>query len=175
MKIYCDKCHEDVSSDVDVVFDKLQVGHFICPKCHKENRRYVSETDLLLYLGLSELFYLFISIITKIVMDKFRLSYVTAIAVIAILVIGFIVQKQINRYVYENAYFKKDRKYKEREEDRDQISRSLVWQSMLFLALTISYITLEEVNVFFLLVSVAAIILTFVKFYLSLKNELKDK
>lgn len=175
MKIYCDKCHEDVSSDVDVVFDKLQVGHFICPKCHKENRRYVSETDLLLYLGLSELFYLFISIITKIVMDKFRLSYVTAIAVIAILVIGFIVQKQIDRYVYENAYFKKDRKYKEREEDKDQISRSLVWQSMLFLALTISYITLEEVNVFFLLVSVAAIILTFVKFYLSLKNELKEK
>ena len=175
MKIYCDKCHEDVSSDVDIVFDKLQVGHFICPKCHKENRRYVSETDLLLYLGLSELFYLFISIITKIVMDKFRLSYVTAIAVIAILVIGFIVQKQIDRYVYENAYFKKDRKYKEREEDKDQISRSLVWQSMLFLALTISYITLEEVNVFFLLVSVAAIILTFVKFYLSLKNELKEK
>ena len=175
MKIYCDKCHEDVSSDVDVVFDKLQVGHFICPKCHKENRRYVSETDLLLYLGLSELFYLFISIITKIVMDKFKLSYVTAIAVIAILVIGFIVQKQIDRYVYENAYFKKDRKYKEREEDKDQISRSLVWQSMLFLALTISYITLEEVNVFFLLVSVAAIILTFVKFYLSLKNELKEK
>ena len=175
MKIYCDKCHEDVSSDVDVVFDKLQVGHFICPKCHKENRRYVSETDLLLYLGLSELFYLFISIITKIVMDKFRLSYVTAIAIIAILVIGFIVQKQIDRYVYENAYFKKDRKYKEREEDKDQISRSLVWQSMLFLALTISYITLEEVNVFFLLVSVAAIILTFVKFYLSLKNELKEK
>ena len=175
MKIFCDKCHEDVSSDVDVVFDKLKVGHFICPKCHKENRRYVSETDLLLYLGLSELFYLFISIITKIVMDKFRLSYVTAIAVIAILVIGFIVQKQIDRYVYENAYFKKDRKYKEREEDKDQISRSLVWQSMLFLALTISYITLEEVNVFFLLVSVAAIILTFVKFYLSLKNELKDK
>lgn len=175
MKIYCDKCHEDISSDVDVIFDKLQVGHFICPKCHKENRRYVSETDLLLYLGLSELFYLIISIITKLLMDKFKLSYITIIGIAVILVGGFIVQKQIDRYVYEKAYFKESKKYKERKEDKDQISRSLVWQSMLFLALTITYITVEEANIFFLIVSIAANILTFIKFYLSLKNELNEK
>ena len=70
MKVYCDKCNEEISSDIDVKFDKLQIGYFVCPKCHKENKRYISETDLLLYLGLSELFYLILSIITTIIINK---------------------------------------------------------------------------------------------------------
>lgn len=175
MKIYCDKCHENISSDIDVIFDKLEVGRFVCPKCHKENKRYISETDLLLYLGISELFYLIISIITKILMDKYRLSYITIIGILFILVIGIIIQKQIDRYIYEKAYFKESIKYKEQQENKQQISKSLVWQSMLFLALTIAYITIEETSIFFLIINIAANILTFIKYYLSLRNELNNK
>ena len=171
MKIYCDKCHEVISPDVDVKFDKLQVGHMVCPKCHKENKRYISETDLLLYLGISELFYLILSIITSFLFDKLRLSIASVIILFAMFVIAWIVQKQIDRLIYEKAYFKEDMKNIERVEDKDAISRSLVWQSMLYLALAITYITSTEAKWFFLVVSILAILLTFVKFYLSLKKE----
>lgn len=171
MKIQCDKCGENISPDIDVKFDKLQVGYVVCPKCHKENKRYISETDLLLYLGLSELFYLILSIITTIVIDKVSTIYISIGIVVVMFAIAWIVQKQIDRFVYEKAYFKEELKYTNMKEDEKTIGRSLVWQSMLFLALVITFVTTTEAKWFFLTVSILAIVLTFVKFYLSLRNE----
>ena len=175
MKILCDKCGEDISADIDVKFDKLQVGCVICPKCHKENKRYISETDLLLYLGLSELFYLLLSIITTIVINRISTIYISFGIVIVMFVIAWIVQKQIDRFVYEKAYFKQELKYTNMKEDEKTIGRSLVWQSMLFLALVITFVTTTEAKWFFLTVSILAVALTFVKFYLSLRNEKNNK
>ena len=171
MKIYCDKCGENISPDIDVNFDKMYVGHIICPKCHKENKRYISETDLLLYLGLSETFYLFLSIITMFIFRGYKQLYIMIPLLLVIFILAFIGQKQIDRLVYIKAYLKQDIKDKELIEDKDKISRSLIWQSMLFLALAITFVTSEEFSIFFLIVSVLAIILTFVKFYLSLRKE----
>ena len=81
------------------------------------------------------------------------------------------IQKLIDRIVYDKAYLKQETKYKEFDDNRDQISRSLIWQSMLFLALAITYVTGTEFSIFFLLVSIAAIAFTFIKFYLSAKKE----
>ena len=171
MKIYCDKCNKIISPDIDVKFDKLQVGHIVCPKCHKENKRYISETDLLLYLGLSETFYLILSIITTIIMNKIKVFYLSIILILIVFIIAWIVQKQIDRYVYVNAYFKKELMNIDMKETMDSTSKSLIWQSMLFLALVITYVTTTEGKWFFLAASILSIILTFVKFCLSLKAE----
>lgn len=170
-KIYCDKCGEDISADIDVKFDKMLVGHVVCPKCHKENKRYISETDLLLYLGISESFYLIISIITKYVFNLVKPIWLLIVLLLAIFIAAFMIQKIIDRIVYEKAYMKQETKDKEFDDNKDQISRSLIWQSMLFLALAITYVTGTEFSIFFLLISIAAIVLTFIKFYLSAKKE----
>ena len=170
-KIYCDKCGEDISADIDVMFDKMYVGKVVCPKCHKENKRYISETDLLLYLGLSESFYLLVSILTKYIFSLVKTIWLLIIILLAVFVAAFFIQKLIDRIVYDKAYLKQETKYKEFDDNRDQISRSLIWQSMLFLALAITYVTGTEFSIFFLLVSIAAIAFTFIKFYLSAKKE----
>lgn len=168
MKIYCDKCHEPINIPIDSQFDKFLVGQPICPSCHKQQKRYISESDLLLYMTINECFYLLLTVITSILFNFFKLSYITIIAIIVMLAFGFIGLKNVDRLIYTKANYNKD--INNLNEDKQKIQKSMNWQSMLFFVLVISYVTLNEVNYFFLAISVLSIIFTYIKFRLSIKK-----
>lgn len=167
MKIYCDKCKKEFTQAIDTQFDKYKLGHPICSECHKEQKKYIGESELLLYLGFNELFYLILTGITKLLLDKFMVSVITIVSALAMFIIGYIGLKTTDRKIYENIEFSNK---KIDTEEEIKISKSLNWQSILFFVLAISFATLDEANLFFFIVSVMAIILTFVKYYLSKKN-----
>lgn len=165
MRIKCEKCKEDISITIDNQFDKYYVGNPICPKCNKAQKRHINESDLLLYLGINEIFYLLATIFTSIIFKYLKISVWSIILILIVLILGFILVKNIGRYIYT----KKDFKANVANEDKDKISRSMYWQSMLYLVLVVSSITLDAANNFFLIVSILAIVFTFIKFYLSSK------
>ncbi|MBQ1288519.1 MAG: hypothetical protein IIY22_08190, partial [Erysipelotrichaceae bacterium] len=62
-------------------------------------------------------------------------------------------------------------KNKEFEEDQSAIQRNISWQFMLFFAITITFLTMEEGKLFFAIAMPLAPILTFIKLYLQLRYE----
>ena len=171
MKIYCEKCHEDISAECNKAIENYTVGRIICPKCHYEQKRYISEADILLFFGVSEVFYVFLSLLTVFLFDKLGVNAVSIIILVLCLILSYFGSKMLSSGIYEKAYFKNEIRNKVFDEDRKAIQRSISWQFMLFFAITITYITTEEGKLFFLLAMPAAVLFTFVKLYLQLKYE----
>ena len=51
MKIYCEKCRQEISSECNKQIENYKVGKVICPHCHYEQKRYLSEADILFLLA----------------------------------------------------------------------------------------------------------------------------
>ena len=174
MRIYCEKCHEDITEKVDSLFERYEVGKIQCPKCQKQQSRYVSETDILLYFGISEVFYALLTVITVLIFIWLGVHWYSIVILLGIFVGSVFLQKTINRLIYEKAYFKSDIKTHEFKEDKKQIRSSMQWQFMLFFAIAITFITLGQFQIFFGCALILSIVLTFIKFKLSLNREREE-
>ena len=171
MKIICDKCKEDISGIALKRIENYQVGKTICPKCHYEQKRYISEADLLLYFGISEFFYMLFSLISVLVLNKFKVSIISIIIILVTLIVYFIISKYLASNIYNKAYFKSDIKNKVFDEDQKTIQRNITWQFMLFFGIVITFVTLNEGKIFFGIAMPIAVLITFIKFYFQLKYE----
>ncbi len=171
MKIYCEKCGEDITGECNKAIENYQVGKIICPKCHYEQKRYLSEADILLFFGVSEAFYVLLSLTAVFLFEKLGISPASIIILVILLLLSFFGSKALSSGIYEKAYFKNEIRNKVFEEDQKAIQRNISWQFMLFFAITISYLTISEGRIFFLIAMPFAVIMTFIKLYLQLKHE----
>lgn len=174
MKILCEKCHSDITVKVDKQLEQFKVGKVQCDHCQKMSSRYISESDVLLYLVLSEIFYLFLSLISALIFYFVGVQWYLIPVFIGILFLAYNVQKSFSRNIWEKAPFKKDIANVSHKEDAIQIAKSTNWQFILFFALAITAITGTTYQLFFFIVSIFAILINVVKFILCLKNERED-
>ena len=171
MKIYCENCHEDISDLCNRNIENYRVGRIICPKCGREQKRYISEADILLFFGVSEVFYIILSLITIFVFRQFGISALSVVILLVLLTGAFFASRELSSSIYEKAFFKSEIKDKAFEEDAASIQKSIGWQFMLFFAITITYITTSEGKLFFGLAMPLCALLTLVKLYLQLRYE----
>lgn len=171
MKISCENCQKDINAQIQRKFEQFEVGYVTCKECNKNQARYISESDILLYFGISELLYLFLSVVTLLSFYYIGISLYLIPVFLIFLIIGYIIQKRISIYIYVNAPFKKDYMYKSFKEDKQQIQRSTNWQFILFFALAITAVTGTSFQLFFLVISLIAIMITFIKFFACIKKE----
>ena len=47
MKVNCEFCGKNINKHIVQNITKNEIGRIQCPHCHKENKRYISEFDLL--------------------------------------------------------------------------------------------------------------------------------
>jgi hypothetical protein len=57
MKVNCEYCGKSINKLVMQNITKNEVGRIQCPHCHKENKRYISEFDLLYCFLLNAIVY----------------------------------------------------------------------------------------------------------------------
>ena len=171
MKIYCDKCHEDISNICNSSIENYRVGRIVCPKCGQKQKRYISEADILLFFGVSEVFYILFSLVMVCVFRQFGLSVTSGIILLALLTGSYFASKELSSSIYEKAFLKSEIKDKVFEEDAAAIQKNISWQFMLFFAITITYITTSEGKIFFGLAMPLCAILTFIKLYFQLRYE----
>lgn len=170
MKIYCEKCHEDISADVDKRFEQFEIGNVICSKCHEKQRRYLSEADLLFYFGISSIFYLILFIILSQLINYLGINALTIAIILSILVIAFFFQKNLSRSQYQKAYFKKKTRYTRFNEDKQTVAKSLKLQFMAFIVIALMFGTNPEMTLPFILFSLTFVFIIFLKLFLLIKN-----
>ena len=171
MKIFCEKCHEDITIDCNRDIENYKVGKTVCPHCHYEQKRYISESDLLLYFAINEVLYTIMTYLSVLIFDRFGVGYISIILLIIMLAGFYFISKYISTSIYLKAFNKEDIKNKVFDEDQKAIQRNMSWQFMMFFAIAITYITVNEAKLFFGLAMPVAAALSFLKYYLQLKNE----
>lgn len=171
MKILCEKCHEDISGECCRNIENYRVGRVSCPKCGHVQKRYISEADLLLYFGISETAYVILTLITVPVFKAFDISIYTVLLLAILLIASFFLSKIMELKIYEKAFFKEKVRNKVFDEDVKAIQRSFTWQFMMFFALTITFLTIDEGRIFFGIAMSLAALMTFIKFFLQVRNE----
>ena len=151
--------------------ENYHIGRIVCPHCHHEQKRYISEADILLFFGVSEAAYVALSFLAAFLFRKWGISWLTGAILLLFLVAAYFGSKCLSTGIYNNAYFKSELKNKVFEEDSQAIQKNISWQFMLFFAITFSYLTLEEGKLFFGIAMPLCVILTFLKFFLQIRNE----
>lgn len=171
MKIYCDKCHEDITAACNTNIENYLVGRVVCPKCHHEQKRYVSEADILLYFGILEVSYLCLTFLMVLVFNNFGISVVSVVILLLLLLLSWAGSGLLASSIYQKAFFKKEVMFTVFEEDRKAIQKNISWQFMMFFAIVITYLTVSEGKLFFGIAMPLAVALTFIKFFLQIRNE----
>jgi len=171
MKITCEKCQKDISGQCFKKIETFEVGKVICPHCHFEQKRYISQSDLLLYFAANEFIYMSLSYLIFYLTNKFSINTYIIIVIILTFILYFIFSKYIVYLIYDKAIFKENIKNKTFNEDQLAIKRYFNWQFMLFFAICFSYLTIPEARIFFAFAMPLAVIFTLIKYYLQLNNE----
>ena len=57
MKVNCESCGKPITAQVNSLFEQFEPGRVVCPHCHHQQKRYISEADLLIYFCFSAVLY----------------------------------------------------------------------------------------------------------------------
>ena len=169
MKVYCEKCHEDISLVCSKQIDSYLTGRPVCPNCHHEQKRYISEADILLYFGVSETFYVLLSFIMVFIYKRFGISYISIALLLILLLLSWFCSRLLTATIYQKAFFKEEVKNTVFDEDQKAVQKNIYWQFMLFFAIVITYLTIDEGKIFFGIAMPLAVVMTFVKFFLQVR------
>lgn len=171
MKIYCDKCGKDITETVSSTFEGNKVGNITCPHCNAKQKRYISETDLLVYLAYQEIIYFILSFITSQIFLYYKITIPLIVLFIIVFVLMVLTTKIFKCNIYSKGYLKKEKMYISKIEDQDKVARSIRWQFLMFFALVITFFTTTTAYWFFVAMSIVAIAITIIKAILSAKKE----
>ena len=171
MKIHCEHCGQEINASCCRNIENYQVGRIVCPSCRHEQKRYISEADLLLYFGISEAMYVGMSLLMVAIFRYWGVSWNSAFVILFLIILSFLLSKELAAAIYQKAFFKKEWKNKVFSEDAKAIQKNISWQFMLFFAITITFLTVKEGRLFFAIAMPLAVLLTFVKFFLQIRNE----
>lgn len=169
MKTNCSICKTDLSQEIDRRFEKFEVGKVTCKKCGSKQKRYISEADLLLYLTLVELLYI---VLTVIVGFAFDLGYWWLLLLTGvILALSIFSQRNISRYIYNNAPFKKEVKDKEFNEDAAKVKKNINIQFSLFILLAFGSVVFNDYRIDLYGLLAIDIIVSLLRFILAVRKE----
>lgn len=171
MKVKCEKCGNDLSSYVDKKVIGFSVGRLTCPKCQKKQSRYISQTDLNLFLGLSEIVYLLVLLVTIILYDFTNLAYWTLLALLPLLAITIASMVQIARFVYIKAPFKEGFKNFVFNENEKQVNRWFAYRVIVFSCLAMTILSNESIKIYSEIALAITVGLCFFSFVRRLKKE----
>jgi len=173
MKICCEKCGKDISKLTDSMFEQYNVGRAKCPHCNTVQKRYISETDILLYFAINETFYAIAFIIAMYAFKLVGVSFLVVIPILIILVIYYFFAKWLSKKIYIDAPKKSEVKNKVFDENPAQIKKNFRWQFLLFFALAITFVTMQDslAVIVFYIVLIIVIGINYVKFFLKARNE----
>ena len=171
MKIKCTQCQEDLSKQIRENFEQYEVGRIVCPKCRKKQERYISESELLMYFGISALSYVLLFTIIMILFEYLGTTPIAFIIIAGLFIIGYYFLKNVSLAIYKNAYFKKDLKNVVFKENKMVIQKRLRWQFIMFMLVALMFGTSSEYTVYFIVAISLFAIIVGIKVYLSIKNE----
>ena len=171
MKIYCDKCGSDITDVVNRRFEENKVGNIVCPHCEKAQKRYLSETDFLMYLAYQEVVYFVLSFVTSQVFLHFEIKIWMLLLFIAFLVVTYIATTRFKSALYRTGFIKNSTMYKAQVEDQNRVSRSIRWQFLMFFALVITFFADTVAYWFFVSASLMVIASTIIKANLAARKE----
>ena len=106
MKVNCENCKKPITSQVNALFEQFEPGSVVCPHCHHQQKRYVSEADLLIYFCFSAVLYSAVLVLIFFLLNWKMQAWVLILAVI-LFVITYIAMKYGSAQLYEKAYFKR--------------------------------------------------------------------
>ena len=171
MKVKCINCKTDLNKVITKNFDEYLVGRYECSKCRNKQKRYISELDLMIYFGLSCLSYA-LSIFIVFTLFNIINDIMISSIIVAIFFIGlFFLFRIIPLWIYDKTPLKYEWKEYKFSEEEKQISKRMKWQFIMFLIVSFMFGTSNEFTIFFIILIVAFIIITFIKIYLLYKRE----
>lgn len=171
MKVYCEKCHEDLSPLVDRKFLEYANGKIVCPKCQKHQERYISESDLFLYLLIGEISYLILCGITVLLYLLFNKSSFVLLLLVPCLFLNFYILKECGRKIFVTGYPKINFKNYVFNEDSKAINTAVKYRVIIFFTISVSILTLSESKTYLLLYVGLSVIETFFRYLKSYKKE----
>ena len=174
MKIYCEKCKKDITTNINERFDKNIIGNVICPNCMHKQSRYLSGADLLIYLTSIEIIFWIISLIIFFIYNYVEISFTLIPIFIIILFLLILFTNMIKNNIYLKGLFKKIPINIEFNEDVEKIKKSYRTQFIIFLACIIICITKKEGFWLFWLLSSLAISFNVIKTILAINKEKTD-
>ena len=173
MQIKCEKCGNNLSIYVDKKMMQFYIGKITCPKCMKQQSRYISESDLFLYLLLSEVSYLILCAITLLIYNLLNKSLYALFVLVPLLLVNLYLIKIIGRNIYTYAYGKSDFKDHVFCEDSKLVKKSINYRVVIFFTVSVSLLTLNVDNLYTLLFIGLSVIETLFRYLKSLNEEKK--
>ena len=171
MKCLCEKCQNDISKDVDFALEKYYVGKIKCEKCGHIQKRYISETDLQLYAGISEFLYTILTGIGALLFMYMDMKLWLIPPYIVLLIGAFFLIKNVSRYIYKNAPGKKNTAEKEFKEDGEKVRKSINTQFTIFFLLAFGALMWDKYRIECLGGMLIIAIASLAKYYVGTTNE----
>ena len=171
MKVYCSKCNEDISALVDRKFLDYANDKVICPKCQKHQDRYISESDLFLYLLISETSYLLLCGITIFFFNLFNKSNFVLLLLVPFLFLNLYIMRECGRRIFVTGFPKKEFKNVVFREDAKAIKTGIKYRAIIFFTISVSLLTLTENKLYLLLYVAISVLETFVRYFKAYKKE----
>lgn len=171
-KVECRACHKDLKNDLYTAFDNYQVGPIVCSKCRSRQQRYLSEMDMMLYLGLCCLLYILAVFaayeMLTMILDQLILVIVIIVAVFAGI---YVLTHWLCRWIYLEAPMKKEWKDFHFKEDAKLIQKRMRWQFILFMFIGYFFGTQTEYITYFYILIIAFTVVVLIKLKLLQKKE----
>lgn len=171
MKCLCTKCNKEISKEVEKVIENYEPGRIKCPHCNAKQKRYLSESDILVYFTMVSIYYCLIISLFLFVYDTIGINLPAILFVIVAFIISYYILKQMTRFIYEKAPFKFDIKDYEIEEDKEAITKRMRWQFIAFMVVALMMSGQPELAGTYSFLLIAFTIINGIKLYLSIKNE----
>lgn len=174
MKIYCEKCNAEISKDIDYALEKYEVGQVVCEKCGHIQSRYISETDVQLYAGVTETLYTALTAIGALLYMYMGMKLWLIPLYIALLAVAVILIKNISRFIYKNAPGKKKTANKVFKEDIEKIKKSISTQFTIFFILAFGALVWDTYRIECLGGMAIIAISSLAKYYICTTNEKQE-
>lgn len=171
MKCTCIKCNKEISKNVDKTIENFEVGRIICPHCKMEQKRYLSESDMLMYFGIAATYYCLLISLFMMIYEIFGFNFITIGVITVIFIISYFILKQITRFIYIKAPFKSNIKDIEIKEDKEAVTKRNRWQFIAFMVVALMMSSQPELFSYYVFLLVAFVSVIILKLYLCLKNE----
>ena len=104
MKVNCESCGKPITAQVNSLFEQFEPGRVVCPHCHHQQKRYISEADLLIYFCFSAVLYSIVLVLIFFLLNWKMQAWILILAV-GLFVAAYFAMKYGSAMLYERAYF----------------------------------------------------------------------
>ena len=173
MKVLCEQCKKEISKEVDYSFEKIILGKVKCPHCGNIQGRFISQTDMYLFLGITEAIYVILTVLGIYVYDKMSQYWWLIIVFFILLALIVVVEKNVARFVYKKEMVKLSISEQTDKENINKIRTEISRSFMIYSIFAILSILTPDYRIEFIIGLIIITIVTFVKFYMNINENKK--